>query len=95
LKDKIVEFTKIQKKTKDIQSKIKTRSRNHRRGGKAKSVTYFECMSVSVPWLRSMHCACAVHTVTCGLSGHTTHFSIIISNGAVFRKKLSNIKRAY
>ena len=65
-----------------VKRSIEARSRNHCCSGKGISITYSECVSVTVV----IHYAVRVrHIVTCGLCGCTVFFPIIIiMNGRIW-----------
>jgi hypothetical protein len=77
-----------------VQRNIQARSRNHFRCGKAKSIKYYECVSVflhSYP-VRKVHAPYYIVIYACLSLPYFLHCLI---NGTIFRKKLLNIKCAF
>ena len=68
------------------------RSCNHCGSGKATSITYSECVFVS---LGIQHKMSIRHIVVCGLPDSKLFFPHYLINRTVFEKKLLNIKCAF
>jgi hypothetical protein len=71
------------------QFKFVARSRNHCCCGKAISITYSECLSIL---LFIQHAMLMRHIVTCDLSGSTIFFHLLLINGKIFGKNVSEHK---
>jgi len=72
-----------------VQRNIKGRSYNHCCSGKAVTITYSECVFVT---LVIQHATRMRRTVTCGLCGSTIYifFSHYLVNGTIFEKVIEN-----